>query len=102
MSEKPIVEVAKELAEAHRKEDPSTRAVFLAEDPAEVHLVEVSGSVATSGEVLPFRFAARPELGVPYASVVILLSEEEWDRVERGDLALPPGWGSPSELKKIA
>ena len=99
VSQKPIDEIAKELAEAHRKEDPSTKAVFLSEDAAEVHLVEVSGSVATSGEVLPFRFAARPDLGVPYASVVILLSEEEWVRVERGELALPPGWGN---LKKIA
>ena len=97
-----VADVAKELADAHRREDPSTTAVFLAEDAAEVHLVEVSGAVATSGEVLPFRFGARPDLDIPYASVVILLSEEEWASVERGELELPPGWGKPSELKKIA
>lgn len=101
MTQKPISQVAQELAEEHRKADPSTTAVFLAPDSVEVHLVEVSGSVATSGEVLPFRFAARPDLGVPYASVVILLSVEEWGRVERGDLALPPGWDKDN-LKKIA
>ena len=56
MPDKPIGEVAKELAEAHRKEDPATSDVFLAPHPAEVRLVEVSGSLAPSGEVLPFRF----------------------------------------------
>jgi hypothetical protein len=99
---KRIVDVAKELAEAHRKEDPETKAVFLAENLAEVRLVEVSGSVSTSGEVLPFRFAPRPDLGVPYASVVLLLSEDDWERIERGELALPPDWGTPATLKKIA
>ena len=99
---KPIFEVAKELADAHRAEDPETKSVFLADSVDEVRLVEVSGSVGTSGEVLPFRFAPRPDLGVPYASVVVLLSEDDWSRIERGELALPPGWGSPRTLKKIA
>ncbi len=101
---KSIPEVALELAEAHRKEDPETRAVFLSDDPdqVEVRLVEVSGSVESSGEVLPFRFAPRPDKGIPYASVVVLLSEDEWDRVYRGELHLPQGWGSPNTLKKIA
>ena len=102
MSQKPIDEVAKELAEAHRKEDPETREVFLAPHQAEVRLVEVSGSLAPSGEVLPFRFAASPERGVPYASVVVLLSVDDWARIQRGDLKLPPDWGTPATLKKIA
>jgi hypothetical protein len=102
VSTKPISDVARELAEAHRKEDPATKAVFLAEDLTEVRLVEVSGSVSTSGEVLPFRFAPRPDLGVPYASVVVLLSEDDWARIERGELALPPDWGTRATLKKIA
>jgi hypothetical protein len=102
VSTKPIVDVAKELAEAHRKEDPATKAVFLAENAAEVRLVEVSGSVSSTGEVLPFRFAPRPDLGVPYASVVVLLGEDDWARIERGELALPPDWGTPGKLKKIA
>jgi hypothetical protein len=102
VSTKPVAAVAKELAEAHRKEDPATKAVFLAESVAEVRLVEVSGSASSTGEVLPFRFAARPDLGVPYASVVVLLSEDDWGRIERGELALPADWGTPAKLKKIA
>jgi hypothetical protein len=102
LSLKSIFEVAKELAEAHRAEDPGTKSVFLAESSEEVRLVEVSGSVGTSGEVLPFRFAARPDLGVPYASVVVLLSEDDWERIQSEDLALPAGWGTHKTLKKIA
>jgi hypothetical protein len=102
VTKKAIVEVARELADAHRKEDTANVAVFLAESPVEVRLVEVSRSIDTSGEVLPFRFAARPDLGVPYASVVVLLSEDDWARIERGELALPPDWGTPATLKKIA
>ena len=102
MSERPIDEVAKLLAQAHREEDPETREVFLAPHPAEVRLVEVSGSLAPSGEVLPFRFAPSPEHGVPYASVVVLLSVDDWGRMQRGDLKLPLDWGTPATLKKIA
>ena len=102
MPEKPIDEVAKELAEAHRKEDPETQEVFLAPHPAEVRLVEVSGSLAPSGEIFPFRFAPSPEHGVPYASVVVLLSIDDWGKIQRGDLKLPPDWGTLATLKKIA
>ncbi|MEN9577361.1 MAG: hypothetical protein RJA70_370 [Pseudomonadota bacterium] len=98
----PILDVARQLAEAHRKEDPTTKEIYLAEDGNEVRLVEVSGSVGTSGEVLPFRFAARPDKGIPYMSTVLLLSEEEWRLVKAGELHLPEGWGSHNDLKKIA
>ena len=98
---KTISEVAHELANAHRTEDPDTKSVFLAKSASEVRLVEVSGSVGNSGEVLPFRFAPRPDLGVPYASVVVLLSEDDWHRVEQGDLSLPEGWGQPDALQAI-
>lgn len=99
---KPVDEVAKELADAHLKEDPDTREIFLAHHDAEVRLVEVSGSLAPSGEVLPFRFAPSPDHGVPYASVVVLLSPADWERVRSGELSLPPDWGTPAQLKKIA
>jgi len=98
---KTIPEVARELADAHRAEDPDTRSVFLARSEREVRLVEVSGSVDSSGEVLPFRFASRPDLGVPYPSVVLLLGEDDWRRVEAGELALPDGWGKPEALQAI-
>lgn len=99
---KSIMEVAKELAEAHRKEDPETLDIYLANDQYEVRLVEVSKSLARMGEVLPFRFKARPDQGIPYASVVVLLSPEEWEELNAGKLSLPAGWGEPGKLEKIA
>lgn len=99
---KSVADVAEELAAAHKHEDPETTAVFLAAALDEVRLVEVSGSVGTSGEVLPYRFAAQPAKGIKYPSVVILLSPEEWSQVQDGRLSLPAGWGTPQQLKKIA
>lgn len=101
---KSVLDVATELAVAHKGEDPDTQVYLaLSDEPAtEVRLVEVTGSLSDSGEVLPFRFAARADLGVPYASVVVLLGLEDWERVQRGELSLPHGWGQPQDLKKIA
>lgn len=98
---KSIYETARELALAHRREDPETREVYLADAPDEVRLVEVSGSVGYTGEVLPFRFAAKPDLGIPYPSVVVLLSPEEWTELRGGKLALPQGWGDSADLRQV-
>jgi hypothetical protein len=46
------------------------------------------------------RFKANPKAGVPYPSVVVLLSPSEWDAVEKDKLMLPPGW-EKSKLKKV-
>lgn len=102
---KSVFDVASDLAQAHRNEDPETEEVYLAlgaAPPTEVRLVEISGALSNSGEVLPFRFAPREDLGVPYPSVVVLLGREDWERVKRGELSLPAGWGRPQDLKKIA
>jgi hypothetical protein len=50
----PLTDIAHDLASAHREADPDTLAVYLAPDPSEqeIRLVEVSGSVGTTGEVL--------------------------------------------------
>ena len=102
MSIKPIEEVARDLAAAHRKEDPETCSVFLAPHSEEVRLVEVSGSVADSGEVFPFRFGARPDLGIPFQSVIVLLGNGDWTLLSKGELRLPSGWGTIEELVRIA
>lgn len=104
MGMKSVLDVAKELAEAHRAEDPETDEVFLAESEGEVRLVEISRAAVgtTNGKVLPFRFAPRPDLGVPYDAVVVLLSPAEWQEVRAGRLPLPAGWGNAADLKKIA
>ncbi len=85
---------AAELAAAHRKEDPATTEIYLIPDDqfVDVRLLEVSGSAPTSGDVLPFQFVARPDLGVNFTSTVVLLSPDEWRDVQDGKLTLPDGW----------
>lgn len=95
-----ILDAAQELAKAHRQRDPETRAVFLysGDGDDEIRLLEVSASAPTTNEVLPFRFDARPELGVPYRSVVVIVSPEEWAAIEQGHLPLPHGWANARPL----
>jgi hypothetical protein len=98
--------VAQLLAEEHRKNDPDLQRAYLADDPndREIRLVEVSGSVGVTWQVLPFRYAARPDLGIPYPCVIVLLSPEEWAELTTpgSDLTLPASWGtSPHELHQL-
>jgi hypothetical protein len=95
-------ETAADLAGAHRKVDPTTAPILLVPDPeeAEIRLIEVSASAPWSGDVIPFPFDARPDLGIFFRSVVILLDPREWQEVLAGHLSLPPGWdlGTREEL----
>jgi hypothetical protein len=98
-----VSEVAKKLARAHKEADPEIDQIYLVEDPSgsEVRLVEVSKSVGNTGTVMPFRFAARKDLDVPYPSVVVLLSPEELQLVHDRELALPDTWGPMPTLVPI-
>lgn len=89
-----LSDVAKELAQAHRKYDPATTLIkfFPSAQNGRIQLLEVSTSAPTTDEVLPFGYGSDPANGVDYPSVVILLSPEEWQHVQDGKLALPVGW----------
>ena len=90
---------AKLLAGEHMSDDAGIQAVYWAPAANEVRLVEVSESVGDTGEVLPFRFSSEPP-DVPYESVVILLGPGDWERIKRGELALPDDFRDT--LKQIA
>jgi hypothetical protein len=96
-------EVALTLARAHRNADSDIQQIFLAKDPTEqeVRLLEVSGAVGNTGSIMPFRFAARPDLGVPYPSVIVLVSPEEKESLDNHELRLPESWGTSPELLSI-
>lgn len=94
VQETPYLQTARELAEAHRQADPGTTLIYLNPDPTEqeIRLLEVSSASPTSGELYPFSFTARPDLGIHYPSVVLLLSRQEWEDLQQGKLQLPSGW----------
>ena len=85
---------ASKLAAAHKQEDPQTQEVYLFPDAqlTDVRLLEVSRSAPKSGDVVPFHFQARPDLGVDFTSTVILLNPDEWKDIQAGKLQLPNGW----------
>lgn len=86
--------IARELAAAHRQWDPQTAEIYLFPDAqlADVRLLEVSSAAPCSGDVFPFHFPARPDLGIDLSSTVVLLNPEEWKEVLAGKLSLPDGW----------
>ncbi len=85
------LETARRVAAAHRRADPETVLVLLDPDPEgrDIRLVEVTRSAPATGELLAVGFLARPDLGVPFLSTVVLLNPAEWDAVEEGRLELP-------------
>ena len=92
-------ECAIELARAHRDIDPATQHVYLASgnEPL-IRLIEVSASVPTTSEFFPYSFMDDPQNGVPYPSVLILLSPDEWKSLITGQRKLPDGWPDVAEL----
>ena len=88
-------EVARELAEAHRKFEPDiTRIQRITtteeENPNEpVKLLEVNPETPPSG-IVPVAFGAVN--GLPYPSVVVEVTPDEYDRLKGGELTLPAGW----------
>jgi hypothetical protein len=90
-------EVATILVTAHREAEPGiVRIVRLvsAHDEAEsgepVKLLEVNPATSPSG-ILPIAFAADPP-AVPFPSVVVEVTPDEFARIQEGQLVLPNGW----------
>lgn len=99
-----LLKTAQLLIEWHREEDASLQAAYIANHDSEVRLIEVIASVedCTIGDcMLPFRFAAKPDLDVNFPSTVVLLSCNEWELVVQNELPMPLGWGRVEDLKRL-
>ena len=95
---RPIEEVAKELAAAHRAADPKTTLVKLFSSPQddEIRLLEISTAVPAIGEVLPYRFAPHKASQIDHPSIVVLMNPADWEDVQKDALRLPAGWDASS------
>jgi hypothetical protein len=88
--------VAHQLAEAHCRVEPSiTRVVRLVsaneEDSREpIKLLEVNPETSPSG-IVPIAFGP-DNPSVPYPSIVVEVTEEEFGEIQTGALPLPEGW----------
>ncbi|MCA9697373.1 MAG: hypothetical protein KC431_07600 [Myxococcales bacterium] len=92
---------ARYFVREHLKQDPAIVAVYIVPGTDELRMVEVSGSVDTVGEVIPFGFGKQPSNQLPLDTILVLISEEEYASIKRGDLDLPDGWGSVDNLVEI-
>ena len=89
-------EVARLLADAHRALEPAISLIIRLITDREgdvrepVKLLEVNPATSPSG-ILPIAFTADPPQ-VPYPSVVVEVTELEYEQIRKGTLPLPPGW----------
>jgi hypothetical protein len=89
-------EIARTIADVHRNYEPSiSRIIHLVEDrdasEAEpVKLLEVNPETFKSG-IWPIHFGADPP-HIPFSSVVIEVTEREFEQIRAGSLPLPYGW----------
>ncbi len=88
--------VARILADAHRKFEPAISRIFRViadEEPAPyepVKLLEVNPETSPSG-IVPIAFGPDPPL-IPFPSIVIEVTEDEFESIRTGKLPLPDGW----------
>lgn len=96
----PLKETAEGLVHSHLEVEPNLRRVFFYRDPdgREIRLMEVVDGSPSAEDVLAFRFAPDEARGVRYPVVIVELSPDEFDRLERGELTLPVGWTDREEL----
>lgn len=95
-------DVAALLAKAHVEIEPSLERIVRLVSPNEdeagepVKLLEVTRETSASG-IVPVAFGADPP-GVPYPSVVVEVTPEEYEQIRAGTLSLPSGWKLDVEL----
>ena len=99
-------QIARRLAETHREMDPGIcRIVRLLTDREAdagepLKLLEVNPATSPSG-IWPIAFGADPP-EVPFPSVVVEVTEAEFEAIGRGVLPLPEGWRLGDTLYQTA
>src|SRR5205814_421461 len=101
--------VAQRLAEAHYAVEPGieliVQLVASAEreaDPSEpIKLLEVNRDTTADG-ILPLFFSNRASSGIFYPSVIVEVTPEEYEEIQREPSRLPNGWRLGHELPKPA
>jgi len=100
-------EVARSLARKHYEAEDGLQRIFRITGSAElemrpvepIKLLEVNTDTVPSG-ILPVSFGPAPASGIPYASVIVEVSPEEFAKIQTYELTLPKGWLLGEELPK--
>jgi hypothetical protein len=105
MSERTLV--ARELARRHFAVDPGMSRIFTIIDgsvneelpDAPIKLLEVNDSTVPYG-VMPLYFGPAPSTGITFPSVIVEVTPEEFEKIEKRELSLPAGWSIGPELMR--
>ena len=90
-------EAAKLLAQKHYLFEPAiteirtltSGAISGASEP--IKLLEVNANTVPSG-IMPLRFDAAPTSGIPFPSVIIEVTPDEYEQIKKNELKLPYDW----------
>ena len=89
------VEESAALARAHYEVEPGLRAIYRLEGPdpscLRIKLLEVNEQTVPTG-IMPVGFPPHPASGLHYPSVVIEVTPQEYEAIQRKELDLPAGW----------
>jgi hypothetical protein len=66
-----------------------------------IKLLEVNANTPETG-IMPLHFGPAPASGIPYASVIIEVSPNEFERIRSNELKLPEGWAVGAEIPRPA
>ena len=66
-----------------------------------IKLLEVNHNTVASG-VLPLFFGPAPASGIPYPSVIVEVTPDEYKKIQLRELKLPAGWDVSEELPKLS
>lgn len=100
-------EIAKKLARSHYDAEDGLQRIFRITGSAEVELrpkepiklLEVNVNSVPSG-VMPLHFGPAPASGIPYSSVIVEVTPEEFNKIQTHEMKLPWGWTLGEELPR--
>jgi hypothetical protein len=100
---------AKELAKKHYEVEDGLMRIFRLTGKAEVEvsrsepikLLEVNENTVPSG-VMPLHFGPVPAIGIPFPSIIVEVTPDEFTKITARELKLPKDWEIGEELPKMA
>jgi hypothetical protein len=104
-----VADAVRELAMRHYEIEDGLVQIFRITDRSAaessedepIKLLEVSANTPETG-IMPLYFGPVPASGIPYASVIIEVSPNEFDKIKSNELKLPDGWAIGEEIPRPA
>lgn len=103
MGKNTIKDEAIKLAHEHCEYDPLTNRIifFHACNENIVRLLEVSEEAQPAGYVFPMTFAPDIKEGMQYPCAIIVVAQEDYEKIKQGEIELPKDWGNLEDGEEI-